>query len=484
MTRAERERLDDTGIAGTKICYAFSFDVAHWLARKCPGRVSIDWNAIDDTSRLDELVQQLIRPAEDEYFDSGYVSTREWMDLARFNCMGTDFDWLLAQLRSKRPQTVWRQLYDAADIPLIWDLADCRFSKSRNALPVRRPVIRADGLRPRPRRPKRTIIKLLDTRLLSPREGARLIDMAMASLAVRHRETFHFNYANPKEVYEAEVGGGVTIAVFGLLPEHRYPLECTMGFLILANGMPVGYGGSSIVFRQVNSGINIFDEYRGSEAAYLWTQVMRVYHALVGSTRFIANAYQFGEDNSEALQSGAFWFYYRLGFRPVRVDVRRLAAREARRIRRNRNHRSDRATLRRLASCDMHLVLPGAKPPELFDEEWLTTSSMLATKVIAQAAGNTHEASEEIVAAQLAKDLSIRNFSRWTVAEREAFRRIAPFATITRPTCWSAEERRALRELLRAKGEARELDFARKLFRHTKFLKSLRNVCRLQSNQG
>ena len=98
----------------------------------------------------------------------------------------------------------------------------------------------------------------------------------MASLAVRHRETNHFNCANPNEVYLADAGKGVSIAVFGLREEHRYPLECTMGFLILSNGVPVGYGGTSALCRQANTGINIFDEYRGSEAPYLWIQVMRV----------------------------------------------------------------------------------------------------------------------------------------------------------------------------------------------------------------
>jgi len=102
----------------------------------------------------------------------------------------------------------------------------------------------------------------------------------MSSLAARHRETIHFNYANPGDVYIANVGKGISIAVTGLSAEHRYPLECTLGFLILSNGVPIGYGGASVLFKQANTGINIFDEYRGSEAAWLWVQVMRVFHTL------------------------------------------------------------------------------------------------------------------------------------------------------------------------------------------------------------
>ena len=55
-----------------------------------------------------------------------------------------------------------------------------------------------------------------------------------------------------------------------------------MGYLVLSNGVPVGYGGASALYRQVNTGINIFDEYRGSEAAFFWVQVMRVYRQLTG----------------------------------------------------------------------------------------------------------------------------------------------------------------------------------------------------------
>lgn len=473
-----RDQLEDTGIAGTPVHYAFSFEVARWLAKKCPGEVCIDWASVDDTWSLDELLRYLIRPAEDEYFDSGYVSSRDWIDQARAGHPGTDFDWLMAQLQEKRMRRVWTQLYDAADIPLTWNLADSRYSKSRNAAPIGRVSTRAAGMRPRPRYPQRAIAEPIDIRRLNPRQGSRLVDVAMASLAVRHRETWHFNHANPGEVYLADVGSGVSVAVFGLLPEFRYPLETTMGFLILANGMPVGYGGSSAVFKQANTGISIFEEYRGSEAAFLWTQVMRVYHSLVGCTRFIANAYQFGANNDEALKSGAFWFYYRLGFRPVVEEVHKLAQRETGRIRADRDYRCNRKTLRRLASCDMHLVLPGAKAAELFDEAWLTTSSMLASRALGAAGAATHLASANAVAEAVARDLAIRNLSSWTPAERRAFTAIAPIVAAAEPKAWSTADKRSMRELLRAKGGPREARYAQLLCRHGRFLEALRYACR------
>ena len=359
----------------------------------------------------------------------------------------------MAQLNDKHLRPNWSQLYDAADLPLTWNLGNSRFSTSKNVFPLRHIQTREGGMRNRPRRARREIQRPLESiEKLSSREGTRLIDVAMASLAVRHRETWHFNHANPREVYLADVGQGITIAVFGLLPEFRFPLECTMGYLILSNGVPIGYGGSSIVFRQINTGINIFDEYRGSEASYLWVQVMRVYHALVGCTRFIANAYQFGGDNDEALKSGAFWFYYRLGYRPVLKAARKLAQREAARIRRNRKYRSDIKTLRRLGSCDMHLTLPGARVSDLFEERWIETSSMLATEILGASGGITRNAAAKKVAASVARDLEIRSFGRWSVSERRAFRNIAPLVAAAGPGNWTKEARKRGQSPFQEKG--------------------------------
>jgi hypothetical protein len=479
LSKSQRRSLEDSGQAGTLLRYSFSFEVAKWLARTSPGAVSIDWEALQNTERLDELLRLLLQPSEDEYFDSGAVTTQEWVTVASSGFQGTDFDWLMAQLGGKRLEPVWRQLYDAADIPLVWDLSGSRYSKSLNVYPVAQISARQDGMRSRPQHVKREIQRpVKSVSSLSRADGARMIDVAMASLAARHRETYHFNFANPEEVYLADVGKGVSVAVFGLLPGHRFPLECTMGYLILANGAPVGYGGSSILFRQVNTGVNIFDEYRGSEASYLWVQVMRVYHSLVGCTRYIANPYQFGEGNREALQSGAFWFYYKLGYRPVLPDIRALAKSELEKKQQDPRYRSGTRTLRKLASCDMHLCLSGARQSEFFEEEWITTSSELATEVLGSAGGRTRRAAADRVTSSLARDVGIRSLRTWSSDEKRSCSALAPIAAAAKPGTWDREAKQKLRELLRAKGSERELDYARHLCAHDQFLRSLRAVCR------
>ncbi len=476
---AEQTKLWDTGIIGTPVHYRFSYEVARWLERRVAGTVSIDWEDMHDPPGLDEILTHLLQPAEDEYFDSGHVSGREWIELASVNSTGTDFDWLLAQLRERRFTSIWAQLYNAAELWLTWNLRGSGLSKSLNAFPVKKIHGRAAGMRKPQRSAKTEIMRPLEriTRL-PPRAGSKMIDVAMASLAVRHRETYHFNHASPSEVYFADVGSGTAVAIFGLQRRNRFPLECTLGYLILSNGVPIGYGGSSVLFRQVNTGLNIFDDYRGSEAAFLWVQVMRVYHHITGCTRYIANPYQFGADNDEALKSGAFWFYYRLGYRPVAADIRKLAKREFAKTQNKKRYRSDIKTLRRLASCDMHLTLPGARQSDLFEERWIETSSMLATKTLGAAGGGTRQRSATRVANQLARDIGVRSFDSWSTSERNAFKRIAPIAAASNPGCWSSEARKSMRELLRAKGGDREAKYARLLGQHGMFLSSLRKACR------
>jgi hypothetical protein len=271
--------------------------------------------------------------------------------------------------------------------------------------------------------------------------------------------------------------------LFGLLPDFRFPLECTMGYLILSNGVPVGYGGSSILFRQINTGVNIFDEYRGSEAAFLWVQVMRVYHQLTGCTRFIANPYQFGAENDEALQSGAFWFYYRLGYRPVDTRIRKLAKSEWDRVKRDRKYRSSIGTLRRLASCDMHFTLPDARASDLFDERWIEISSLLATLELAKAAGDSRRSSAAALANQVAREIGIRSTTHWSTAQRHGAELIAPFVAAVEPRSWPESARRSIRHIVAAKGAMSELDFAKKMSGHDLFLQSLRKRCRLAEQQ-
>lgn len=476
-----KSRLADSGIAGTDLFYPFSFDVARWMVRAHPGVAAIDWRHFGGAERLDELLAHLLEDAESEYFYSGRVDTEAWLALASGGTVDGGFHWLLSQLAQRGElERFWTAMYDAAEVPIRCSLADSGLSKGNNRLPGRKIFYRSNAMRARVSAAKREILRpIRRIAHLDAEAGARAIDTAMSSLAVRHRETNHFNHANPDEVYVADVGEGIRIIVTGLKHEHRYPLETTMGFLIVSNDVPVGYGGSSALFRQANTGINIFAEFRGSEAAWFWVQVMRTIRQLTTCNRFVANPYQFGAGNTEALNSGAFWFYYRLGYRPVLKDVRDLARAEFRQVQgRRHSRRTPLETLKVLASCDMHLELPGARDGEFFEEELLEFASLLATRALAATGSTERRKSRDILARRLLAGLGVSSQSGWTLAEREWFLRLAPIVGELDPGRWPAADKRRLLALMRAKGGRLERDFARRCGRAARLFRALRTACR------
>ena len=236
-----------------------------------------------------------------------------------------------------------------------------------NRIDVRLPVLRTAFRRLSMPLARHVMAPLDAIERLPRRHAARAIDVARSALAARCREVHAMNQPNPDEVYLADLGDGVQLAVIGVLPAQRLLLEANYGYVLLSNGVPIGYGGVSPLFRQANTGINVFDPFRGSEATYLWAQTLRVFRSLFGVRRFIINGYQFGAGNTEAIASGAYWFYYRLGFRPTLSGHRRLAEDEAARLQRQ-GGRSRAATLRHLARGDLVLDLPDWDDADAFDE--------------------------------------------------------------------------------------------------------------------
>ncbi len=176
-------------------------------------------------------------------------------------------------------------------------------------------------------------------------------------LASLGRETDAISAAEPAGIEHHALGRGVTIALYVMAPGRRLPLDSHVGFMLFKNSIPVGYGGGWPFLTTAKIGVNIFPPFRGGESAFLFCQVLRVYHQRFGVDRFIAEPSQFGGGNREGLESGAFWFYYRLGFRPVAVRLAALAAEEYARMQRTPGYRPPLPVLRRFTRSDIELRL-------------------------------------------------------------------------------------------------------------------------------
>ncbi|MEO8755264.1 MAG: hypothetical protein ABI624_21595 [Casimicrobiaceae bacterium] len=483
IASAQRVAAEDSGMAGSITRHILPYAIAQWLVRQAPDHLEIDWRNFADPAPLDGFIGLLLSDAEREAFDGGEFATRAWIQLARRTGARTDLEWLM-EVAAASPAHAQRLAdeWDNAEVPLAWALGESRWSATHNRLPV------AITLRTSLRRPAADVFAevarpLESVELLSRANARRVAASARAALAARCREVNAMTYPNSDEVWWCELGEGIALAVIGIARSQRLTLETNTGYLLFAQGLPIGYGGVTPLFRQANTGINIFDPFRGGEAAFLWTQMLRAFHTLFGSRRFVINAYQFGAGNAEAIRSGAFWFYYRLGFRPAHPGTRTIAAREAARMASDRKYRSDVRTLKALATGDLHFDLPGFDPTDFFDEALLPQVGAAAARQLAGVPDWSRARAERHLADAVAAELGAGDRARWPAGDRRGFEILAPVvASLASLRDWSAAERQALSVMMRAKGSSQERDFALAAARaarfHRELAASLRNRTR------
>jgi len=459
----ERDALGDSGLAGTATEHTFMYGIARWLARTGE-QVRFAWTRERDAERLDPLLRLTLTAAELDRFDSGEVGTRAWIEEASRDVRGGSVPWLLGigpQGHDVLSDTVWSSDYDEAEAPLRWSLGDSAHSTSRNRVrtsPTRvRTGFRAVGADPVAmlRAPLPGIERLRGT------EAARWHDASVAAIAARTREVFPTIYANPDEIYRCPLGEGAALCVLGVAPDDRSVLEANYGYVMFSNGVPIGYGGVTTLGAQANTGANLFESFRKSEAAFLFAQSLRAFRTLFGTARFVVNPYQFGQGNEEAIASGAYWFYDRLGFRPATRAARTLAARERARIAADRTHRSSRRTLLALARGDMLLELGGGTTP-LLPEDLLVRIGARVTSTLAGIPAGGRETEIDAHARRLlTRCTGERRGLRAT--ERLGARLLVPVLLAIEPAIarWRAADRRALWRLVQLKGARQERGFAR-----------------------
>lgn len=468
----ERKALADSGLAGTDSTHTFMFGAARWLARHGE-TLSFAFPKKRDAERLDQLLHLILTASEHDRFESGEVGTLEWMREA--SGRANPARWLLARAPDAgAPDDIaWRTFYDAAEVPLRWSLGDSPLSSSRDHLPMRPHLRRA--FRALPRDPVAHVMSPLPgIRRACGAEAVRWHDTALGALIARAREVFPTIYANHREIHLAPLGEGATLCVLGASPGDRSALEANFGYVMFSNGVPIGYGGVTPFGAQANTGANIFESFRRSEAPFLFLQALRAFRTMFDVTRFVVNPYQFGAGNEEAIASGAYWFYDRLGFRPAQCAQATLADRERTAIANDRTHRSSITTLRSLARGDVVLTLPDAEGEGPMSEQLLVDAGRHATRTLAAvSAGGRAEWIDREARALLTRCTgAVRALTR---AESAGARHLMPIlaALEMQIVRWSPGAREALWELVALKGAPQELPWARAAARHAELWRAM-----------
>jgi hypothetical protein len=192
-----------------------------------------------------------------------------------------------------------------------------------------------------------------------------LVKVIKYAMSLTEREIDPATYLQEDSMRYLVLERGLTMAIYGMYPERQLPLETYMGFTIFKNGLPVSYGGMWVFGKRAKVGFNVFEPYRGGESGYLLCQLLRVYKQFFHISYFEVEPFQFGADNDDAIASGAFWFYYRFGFRPVDQEIFEQAELEQQKIKSRKNYRSSAKTLIGFTGCNIALNLGNSIPADV-----------------------------------------------------------------------------------------------------------------------
>jgi hypothetical protein len=307
---------------------------------------------------------------------------------------------------------------------------------------------------------------------LSSAQGRRVMDTIREVMLVRYRELYGTTLGDPKSVVCAELERGVTIYMWNLLPDRRLPLRAYVAGFTLKNGVPINYVEAIGLCEWIEVGFNTFYTFRGGETAWIYAQTLRCLCHLAGATCISVYPYQLGHNNDEAIDSGAFWFYRKLGFRPGRRELLELTEREEAKIEAKRNYKTPARTLRRLAAGHAFYELPGSEP-RAWDSFSTRNIGMRVNRRMAREFGGRSDLVRQTSKEQVARVLDVRT-SGWSAQEQSAFENFAlVLAMVPDLNSWTAAEKQTLMQIVRAKAGADEMKFLHLTQTHAKLREAL-----------
>ncbi len=350
--------FDTSGLAGTTMQDTLNFEAARWLARRIPRNVEIVWDGYEEERAMGSTWPRFIPLLEEDANVEANIPWRRWLDNAR----GREHDLEFLIRRCEQLPATDRQraeLYDSLRLPLRWHLKNLKLSRTRNWTHPRNLFFHAEPLITRSQVSLASELSQPNPRLtrLSRREGEQIMHFIREVMVVRYRELYGTTLGDPASVVRAELGRGVVMYIWNLPPDRRLPLRAYVAGFTLKNGVPINYIEAIGLCEWIEIGFNTFYTYRQGETAWVYAQALRCLHAFTGATTISIYPYQIGQQNDEALDSGAFWFYRKLGFRSGNPELEQLARREEQKIAANPKYRTPKKTLKRLAEAHVFYEL-------------------------------------------------------------------------------------------------------------------------------
>jgi hypothetical protein len=460
--------IENSGIAGTVISGTFSYDIARFLVDRYPTLVDANWDEPEKPERLGATLPRFLPLLYEDSLVEANIPYLAWIDEAtktrrRLVWLMRQFGLLNVDARLKA------ELYDSLGSRIHWELGNSRASRTRNTRRVQKifyhngPLIRRSEV-------------LLDREFQAPpfelkklscAEGKDMQDMLRATTTVRYRELYGITHGDPDSVVRAEVGRGVEIFLWGLPPERRLPLRAYHAGFTLKNGVPINYIEGITIAERMEIGFNTFYTFREGESAWVYATVLRLLHQVVGVTCISIDPYQLGFHNDEAIESGAFWFYRKLGFRPTRPELAKLMAAEERKIAADPKYRSPARVLKRLSAGNVVYEAPDA-PRGDWDRFAIRNVGLAVQRRMSREFDGDASRIRAASAEEIARVLEIR-LSGNSEPEQKAFEDLSlVLALIPGLPEWTRREKQKVLQIVRAKTEADESNYARLLNQHPK----------------
>ncbi len=494
------DTFEVSGIAGTQMEDTLSFDVARWLVNtsRMRAKVEIAWENYEPGRELGTTGPRFIPLLEDDAFVEADTPSRRWLEAAAGKKRIPE--WLIARFEQlPLPPQQKAELYESLRVPLRWSLENSVISRTRNWKPVRSVFYHSQPLISRSQVSLAAEFAKRPPQLtkLSRKQAEHVMDMIREVMLVRYRELYGTTLGDPASVVRAdlgthEAGRGVTIYLWNLPPDRRLPLRAYVAGLTLKNGVPINYIEAIGLCEWMEVGFNTFYTFRGGEAGWIYAQVLRCLCHRMGTTCVSVYPYQLGHENEEAIKSGAFWFYRKLGFRPGRADLQKLAEREEQKIAAAANsgkakYRTPARTLKRLAAGHVFYdvqrnELPGSqllqKEVGAWDKFSTRNIGLRVNRRMARDFGGDAVRMREHSRRALERILFPKsggiNASSWTALEKTAFENFAlVLADVPGLRGWTREEKEELVRIIRAKGKPDEMLYLHLTQRHGRLRKAL-----------
>jgi hypothetical protein len=218
----------------------------------------------------------------------------------------------------------------------------------------------------------------------------------------------------------------------------------------------------------MESGFNFYYSFREGETAWIYARTLNVFRHLLGVTAFSIDPYQIGYENEEGIESGAFWFYRKLGFRPTQPKLLQLTIAEEKRIAARRSHRTSKRVLRQLAKGSMILELEEKRAGNWDRFQVRNIGLAVQRRMATDFSGEAEKIRGESVKA-VTRMLGVR-IAQWSKAELDALNDLAlVLILISDLENWTKDEKQAVLQIIRSKAARDEARYLKLMQKHARF---------------